>query len=131
VREALGELHAAGTKMAILTNKPVNISRAIIDGLGVASFFFQIYGGNSFDQKKPHPMGVEVLLAEARTEQGKTLLVGDSSVDIRTARNAGIACVGCTWGFQPESLVIDPPDWLIEQMTELPAIVRNPPDAII
>ena len=117
--------------MAILTNKPVNISRAIIHELGVASFFFQIYGGNSFEQKKPHPMGVEVLLAEARVGKERAVLVGDSSVDIRTARNAGVASVGCTWGFQPESLVTDPPDWLIEQMTELPAIVQSPPNAII
>jgi phosphoglycolate phosphatase len=131
VRDALRELQAADTKMAILTNKPVNISRAIIDGLGVASFFFQIYGGNSFEQKKPHPMGVETLLAEAQVAKQRAVLVGDSSVDIRTARNAGIACVGCTWGFQPESLVTDPPDWLIEQMAELPAIVQTPSDAII
>jgi phosphoglycolate phosphatase len=131
VRDALAELEAGNTKMAILTNKPVNISRAIVDGLGVASFFFQIYGGNSFEQKKPHPAGVEALLAEARVERSKAMLVGDSSVDIRTARNAEIACVGCTWGFQPESLVTHPPDWLIEQMTELPAIVQNPPDVII
>jgi phosphoglycolate phosphatase len=131
VREALDELQATGTKMAILTNKPVNISRSIVDGLGASSYFFRIYGGNSFEQKKPHPIGVEALLEEARAAREKTMLVGDSSVDIRTARSAGIACVGCTWGFQPESLVTDPPDWLIEQMGELPAIVQNPPDVII
>lgn len=131
VREALTELQSADRKMAILTNKPVNISRAIVDGLGVASFFFQIYGGNSFEQKKPHPMGVEMLLSEAGVGKDRTVLVGDSSVDIQTARNAGIAAVGCTWGFQPESLVTHPPDWLIEQMTELPAIVQTTPDAII
>jgi phosphoglycolate phosphatase len=131
VRDALAALEAASTRMAILTNKPVNISRAIIEGLGVAPYFFRIYGGNSFEQKKPHPMGVETLLAEAGVEKRKAVLVGDSSVDIRTARNAEIACVGCTWGFQPESLVTDPPDWLIEHMTELPSIVENPPDVII
>ena len=64
VREALDRLREAGVRMAVLTNKPVRISRAILDGLGVGGHFRQVYGGNSFDFKKPHPIGVETLMAE-------------------------------------------------------------------
>jgi phosphoglycolate phosphatase len=125
VADALQRLASAGVRQAVLTNKPVNISRLIIDGLGVGEFFFQVYGGNSFEQKKPHPMGVDALLEESGARRERTLMVGDSAVDIQTARNARIPCVGCTWGFQPESLVTHPPDWLIESMTELPDIVAD------
>ena len=122
---ALEELRSAEVRMAVLTNKPVNISKAILDGLAVGRFFFQVYGGNSFEQKKPHPMGVDALLAESDVARDRAVMVGDSSVDIQTARNASIAAVGCTWGFQPESLVTHPPDWLIENMSELPAVIRD------
>src|SRR5438445_64334 len=64
VRESLDRLGKAGKRMAVLTNKPVRISKAILDGLGVSGSFFQIYGGNSFDFKKPHPIGVETLIRE-------------------------------------------------------------------
>jgi phosphoglycolate phosphatase len=117
--------------MAVLTNKPVNISRDIVRGLGVERYFFQVYGGNSFEQKKPHPIGIATLREESGAAPARTLMVGDSSVDIQTARNAGVPCAGCTWGFQPETLVTDPPDWLIESMTELPAIVDSARDVTL
>src|SRR5271157_4512338 len=64
VREALDRLHAAGKRLAVLTNKPVRMSRSIVEGLGVAGHFFRVYGGNSFEFKKPHPIGVEALMTE-------------------------------------------------------------------
>jgi phosphoglycolate phosphatase len=135
VRESLDQLRDSGVRMAVLTNKPFRISREIIEGLGVGPHFFQVYGGNSFEQKKPDPVGIHALIGEAGIDASRAMMVGDSGVDIQTARNAGIAAVGCTWGFQPESLVIDPPDYLIENMMELGEIVRSPSavrsDAII
>lgn len=125
VEETLQELRERGSKMAVLTNKPVGISGAILEGLGVAPHFFRVYGGNSFEQKKPHPIGVKTLLRESGVERLRALMVGDSGVDIKTARNAGIAAVGCTWGFQPDSLVAHPPDYLIENMRDLAPIVRG------
>jgi phosphoglycolate phosphatase len=125
VREALDQLRAAGMPMAVLTNKPVRFSRGIIDGLGIAPHFFQVYGGNSFEQKKPHPVGIEALMSEARTSAGETLMIGDSAVDIQTARNAGITAVGVTWGLQPESLERVPPDHVISDMRELVPLVTG------
>lgn len=125
VRETLDKLAADGRKMAILTNKPVRISEAIVEGLGLGNHFFRVYGGNSFEQKKPNPIGVEALQTEAGTTHEHTLFVGDSAVDVETARNAGIRCCGVTYGFQPESLIDSPPDYLIDGMPELLAIVST------
>ncbi len=119
VKESLDRLHAAGKRLAILTNKPVAISRDIVDGLGVGSHFFRVYGGNSFDFKKPHPIGIETLMAEAGVERARTLMAGDSSVDIQTARNAGVRSCGMTYGFAPESLHEPAPDLLVGRFEEL------------
>jgi phosphoglycolate phosphatase len=119
VAGTLARLTAANVKMAILTNKPVVMSRRIVEALGMAGHFQQIYGGNSFEQKKPHPIGVETLLAECHAARDRTMMVGDSAVDIRTARNAEIKACGVTYGFQPETLAQYPPDLLVDRIEEL------------
>jgi phosphoglycolate phosphatase len=119
VAATLARLTAARVKMAILTNKPVVMSRRIVEALGMAEHFQQIYGGNSFEQKKPHPIGVETLLAECNAARERTMMVGDSAVDVRTARNAEIKACGVTYGFQPETLAQYPPDLLVDRIEEL------------
>jgi phosphoglycolate phosphatase len=119
VKESLDRLRGAGKRMAVLTNKPVRMSRHIVEGLGVGEHFFRVYGGNSFDFKKPHPIGVEELMKEAGVGRELTLMVGDSSVDVQTARNAGIACCGVTYGFQPETLADPAPEMLVDRMEEM------------
>src|SRR3974390_1371440 len=124
VREGLDRLRASGVRMAVLPNKPVRFSRDLVAGLGVAAHFFQVYGGNSFDQKKPHPIGIDRLREEAGAIPAeRTMMVGDSAVDIRTARNPGVSACGVTWGLQPESLNADPPDLLIDRMDQLTEFV--------
>jgi phosphoglycolate phosphatase len=118
VGDALQRLHAGGAQLAVLTNKPVRISERIMKGLGLAPLFFRIYGGNSFDHKKPHPIGIETLRAEANARVEDTWMVGDSWVDVQTARNAGVAACGVTWGFQPETFREFPPDVLVERMED-------------
>ncbi|MFN7995591.1 MAG: HAD-IA family hydrolase [Bryobacteraceae bacterium] len=119
VREALDRFLERGVQMAVLTNKPVRISRMIVEGLGVGAHFRQVYGGNSFDFKKPHPIGVETLMKECGVTPDRTMMVGDSAVDIQTARNASVRSCGVTYGFQPETLQQEPPDLLVDRMEEL------------
>ena len=119
VREALDRLLDDGHCLAVLTNKPWRISEAIVEGLGLERHFQRVYGGNSFAEKKPHPIGIDTLVAELNQAREATIMVGDSSVDIRTARNAKVMACGVTYGFQPETLKTDPPDLLIDNMTEL------------
>jgi len=116
VKESLERFRAASHSMAILTNKPVRISKAIADGLGVGGYFFQVYGGNSFEFKKPNPIGIDALRQETGASHAETIMVGDSTVDMQTARNAGVRCCGVSYGFQPESLNDPAPDVLVDRM---------------
>src|SRR6202041_1963212 len=118
VREGLALLEHH--PMAVLTNKPVHFSRAILDGLGLSRYFKVVYGGNSFEQKKPHPIGVETLLRELGAQPREAMIVGDSEIDIQTARNSGIWSCGVTYGLGTESLKQFPPDLLLDSLTELP-----------
>lgn len=123
VRQVLDRLHSAGVPMAVLTNKPVRFSQAIIDGLGLTRHFRRVYGGNSFEQKKPDPIGIETLMEEYVVSRDETLMVGDSAVDVQTARNARVKACGVMWGFQPETFADCPPDFLIHHPEELAAHV--------
>jgi phosphoglycolate phosphatase len=123
VREALGAIQRASNQrprtMAVLSNKPVGPSRAIVEALGLGTFFTQIYGGNSFATKKPDPEGARKLLEENAVRPEETAIIGDSHVDIETGRNAGLWTVGVSYGFAPHTLSEQPPDVLVETPHEL------------
>jgi phosphoglycolate phosphatase len=131
VLDALQQIRATNPAllMAVLTNKPVNPSRAICAHFGLDRFFFQNYGGNSFHTKKPDPHGLRTLIAEASILAGheiitaQTLMIGDSDVDILTARNCGARSLGCTFGLAPHTLIAAEPDTLVDRPTEWPAVV--------
>jgi phosphoglycolate phosphatase len=127
VQEALDRLLAARVPMAVLTNKPVRISRAIVEELGLASHFFKVYGGNSFDFKKPHRIGIDTLVGEAGITREDTIMVGDSAVDVETAHNAQVRSCGVTYGFQPETFAKWPPDILVDRLEQLAdQVLSNP-----
>ena len=109
-------------KLAVLSNKPVVPSRAIVEALGLGRFFSQIYGGNSFPTKKPDPEGARKLLEEYGVQPHQAAIVGDSHVDVNTGRNAGMVTVGVTYGFAPHTLADDPPDVLVDHPNELAAL---------
>src|SRR5580693_1649368 len=123
IREALGAIQRSGNgvprKMAVLTNKPVNPSRAIVEALGLGSYFSQVYGGNSFSTKKPEPEGALKLLGETGVRPEQAAIVGDSHVDIRTGRNAGLWTVAVTYGFAPHTLEGESPDVTLDTPQEL------------
>jgi phosphoglycolate phosphatase len=121
IPEALKTIQSNGTqrKMAVLSNKPVFPSRAIVEALGLADFFVRVYGGNSFETKKPDPLGVNTLLRETGTAPENTMIVGDSSIDVLTGRNSGIVTCGVTYGFAPHTLCEVPPDLTVNSPQEL------------
>jgi phosphoglycolate phosphatase len=114
-----GGSQAVARKMAVLSNKPVIPSRAIVEALGLGPFFTHIYGGNSFATKKPDPEGARKLLEETGVPPEQAAIIGDSHVDIRTGRNAGLWTVGVTYGFAPHTLGECPPDVLVDSPQEL------------
>jgi phosphoglycolate phosphatase len=104
--------------MGVLSNKPVNPSRAIVNALGMAEFFRAVYGGNSFETKKPDPLGVQMLLKEFNVRPEEAVIIGDSNVDMMTGRNAGIYSVGVTYGLSPETLAETPGDVMVDSAKE-------------
>lgn len=117
VREGLAALE--GMSMAVLTNKPVRFSQWILEGLGIARYFQYIYGGNSFDTKKPDPAGMNVLMGDFKAAPHEVMLIGDSEVDVLAARNSGAWACGVTYGLGSSGLAAYPPDILIDNLTEL------------
>lgn len=118
VAEALKAISAPQRALTVLSNKPVNPSRAIVDALGLKSHFRAVYGGNSFETKKPDPLGVEMLCKEFGATAEQTVIVGDSAIDMQTARNAGIWSCAVSYGLAPDSLAECPGDVTIDHPTE-------------
>jgi phosphoglycolate phosphatase len=116
--------NGAQRQMAVLSNKPVNPSRDIVQALGLGDFFVRVYGGNSFTTKKPDPLGVRAILKETGVAPHEALMIGDSSIDVLTGRNAGLWTCGVTYGFAPHSLEEVPPDVLVETPRELGELLR-------
>jgi phosphoglycolate phosphatase len=112
--------------MAVLTNKPVGPARAICEGLGIGDYFFKVYGGDSFATKKPDPLGLVTLMQEAGAKPEETVMVGDSDVDVRTARNAGTWVLGCGFGMAPEKLQKAGPDVWVEHASEWVEALSGP-----
>ena len=125
VRESLERLHRGGKLLAILSNKPVGISRMVIKGLDADQLFFRVYGGDSFGAQKPDPAGIANLMRETGVSRERTLMVGDSVVDVETARNGGVRSCGVRFGFAPATFDRTPPDLVVDHMEELADWVLN------
>jgi phosphoglycolate phosphatase len=123
VRATLERLQ--GVKMAILTNKPVDLSVGIVEGLGLGQFFQAIYGGNSFATKKPDPLGAITVLRELGLPAAATVMVGDSEVDVQTARNAGMISAVVNFGFGRHDRAHHPADLYLDRMEELIALATT------
>jgi len=123
VAETLEKL--ASMPMAVLTNKPVRISVRILDAMGLSRYFRAIYGGNSFETKKPDPLGASTILRELGVEPRETLLVGDSEVDVQTARNAGTLAAAVDYGFGVHDRGAYPADIYLERFNDLAGLLRN------
>jgi len=124
--EALGALAAARPRapiLAVLTNKPGPFSRTILEGLGVATRFARIWGAGDVAQRKPDPAGLLQLVAELGSSPEEAWLVGDSAVDVRTGRAAGVRVAGVAWGLDPAGMRAAGPDRQLASPAELAALV--------
>jgi phosphoglycolate phosphatase len=97
-REALETIGAQAT-LAILTNKPQRPTERILDGLAIAGLFERVIGGDTPFGRKPEPAGLAHLMAAAGSGTADTILVGDSAIDLRTARAAGVPICLVRYGF--------------------------------
>ena len=114
-----------GVPMAVLTNKPVRISERILEAMKLAKYFRAIYGGNSFETKKPDPLGATTILRELGVKSQEALMVGDSEVDVQTARNAGMWAAAVNYGFGVHDRTVHPADVYLDEFGELATLLNS------
>jgi phosphoglycolate phosphatase len=130
VRETLAQLKpdpgaADGYTLAVLTNKPFRFTKPILDGLNLTPYFRFIFGEESLETKKPDPAGVNLILRETGAGPREAVMVGDSDTDVLTARNAGCWSCGVTYGLSTATLAATPPDFYVDSLLELRALVES------
>jgi phosphoglycolate phosphatase len=111
--------------MAVLTNKPARISVRILQALELGKYFRAIYGGNSFPSKKPDPFGAATISREFGVAPRESMIVGDSEVDVQTARNAGMLAAAVNYGFGVHDRVAHPADIYFDRFGDLAAIMAS------
>jgi len=117
IAEALEQLRSL--PMAVLTNKPVRVSKRILDALDLSKYFRVVYGGNSFETKKPDPLGANRILRDLRAAPHEAILIGDSEVDVQTARNSGTLAAAVNYGFGIHDRVKYPADIYLDNLGAL------------
>jgi len=121
--ETLAKLSDHNMPMAVLTNKPVKMSVGILEALGAAKYFQAIYGGNSFETKKPDPLGAKTILVQFQVKARDAMMIGDSEVDIQTARNAEMIATAVNFGFGVHDRAQHPADIYLDRMSDLLGII--------
>jgi phosphoglycolate phosphatase len=119
---------AAHARLTVLTNKPTSPSERILEALGLREPFDEIMGGDGAYPRKPDPSGLGAMMAAAGARPGETMLVGDSGIDLETARRAGVHCclVAYGFGFRVELLQQIGPDLRIAaDMHELANVIAD------
>jgi phosphoglycolate phosphatase len=99
VVQGLQQWHAQGLSMACLTNKPLAFAQQLLKMKGLDGYFSQVFGGDSFELKKPDPMPLLKTCEALTSAPARTLMLGDSSNDARAARAAGCPVVLVTYGY--------------------------------
>ncbi|MDH4427111.1 MAG: phosphoglycolate phosphatase [Acidovorax sp.] len=120
VVQGLDALRAAGLPLACLTNKPLAFARPLLQAKGLDLYFSQVFGGDSFERKKPDPLPLIGTCQALGTEPVRTLMLGDSSNDAQAARAAGCPVLLVTYGYnhgQPVRAV--DADGFVDSLAEL------------
>jgi phosphoglycolate phosphatase len=111
--------------MVVLTNKPAKMGVEILEALGLRKYFRAVYGGDSFEKKKPDPAGAQAILKGLGARPQEAAMVGDSDVDIKTARNAGMFAIGVNYGFGQHDRQAQPADLYVDSLQEIAALAMN------
>ena len=125
IAETLRELSRLGVKVGVVSNKPHDATREICE------FYFggilnAVIGDNPERKKKPAPDNIFEILKLLSSDKAKTLYVGDSDVDMETAKNAGLDCAGVTWGYRSEETLTEHgADFIIKEPAQLINLIKN------
>jgi phosphoglycolate phosphatase len=127
VMDGLEQLKAMGLPLACLTNKPISFTLPLIKDKGLAPYFAQVFGGDSFERKKPDPLPLLKTCEALQSSPARTLMVGDSSNDAQAADAAGCPVVLMTYGYNHGEPIRKTPAraWL-DSMTQLQDLLKAP-----
>jgi phosphoglycolate phosphatase len=123
VEDAMDKLAACGCRFAVCTNKYEQLSRLLLDALGLSPRFAAIAGQDTFGIRKPDPEVLRRTIRMAGGDLAHAVMVGDSAIDIETARSAGIPVVVVSFGYTDIPVAELRPDRLIEHFEQLPEAV--------
>ncbi|EHD2242164.1 TPA: phosphoglycolate phosphatase [Vibrio vulnificus] len=124
VKETLKALHQAGFTLALVTNKPSKFVPDVLQQHGIADYFVDVLGGDSFPEKKPNPIALNWLMEKHQIQPTEMLMVGDSKNDILAAKNAGCASFGLTYGYNHgEPISASKPDFIADSLAQLLDVV--------
>lgn len=120
VEGLLNSLQQQGVKLAVITNKASQFTPSILAHFGILQYFDEVYCGDTFVEKKPHPMPLLKACEHFQVTVDEALMVGDSRNDVGAAQNAGMACVGIRGGYNHgEDISLAKPTWVVDSMEVL------------
>ena len=120
VREALTTLRAHGVKLAVVTNKESRYTQTVLNAHQLTPLLDWVVSGDTLDTKKPNPAGILACLEKFGVSPARALFVGDSSIDVATARNAGVAVWALPYGYNMgEPIQASRPDRVIADCSAL------------
>ncbi len=129
VVEGLAALRSDGAALAVVTNKPGDLARALLAALGIATSFEAIVGDGDGFPRKPDPTAARSILARVSAPPDRVVVVGDGLPDLRLARALGVTAVGATWGYVPAAtLAGEAPAFLAGSFQEAISLVRGAPE---
>ena len=127
VVEGLQMLQEQGLKLACLTNKPLSFAKPLLQTKGLDHFFSLVFGGDSFERKKPDPLPLLKTCEALGTAPAQTLMVGDSSNDAHAGRAAGCSVALVRYGYNHgQPIDAEDADAYVDALTELAAMLANP-----
>jgi len=124
VRETIDYFSLINKKMAVVTNKPVKYTEKILTELALSRYFNLIIGGDSLQNRKPHPEPVEMVVSSLKVRKERVVIIGDSPIDCETGKRAGIATIGVEYGFRSRKELEDAGcDIIIKDFSDLKKIL--------
>jgi len=125
VHESLGNLCAQGLRLGLCTNKTMRITSAILERLGLATYFAGVVAGDSVPYRKPDPRVLSGMLATFGVSRESAVMVGDSEVDAATADATGVRFVLVTYGYHRGEVGKIPCIAALDEFTDLPSVLAE------
>jgi phosphoglycolate phosphatase len=113
-----------GLQLAVFTNKPGELARRLLSGIGVEERFARVLGGDDVTRRKPHPEGLLRILADLQISPRHAVMVGDSAIDVETGRAARVRTVAVRGGFDETGAIAAGPDWVLDDLSGLARTIQ-------